>query len=68
MVSKPTTTFKTNLQTLPANQATVNYGFFCRQELQMEKRNIPVKLRVGSMDYCNWLENKPGYSHLPLRK
>jgi len=38
-------------------------GFFCRKELQVEqKTKIPVKLRVGSIEQCNYLEQKPGYT------
>lgn len=35
-------------------------GFFCQKELQLEKiTNIPIRLRVGSVDYVNYLEQKP---------
>jgi hypothetical protein len=50
------------LHPVPANQSTKNFGVFCRQELLMEKRlSIPVKLRLGSIDYCNYLEQKTAY-------
>lgn len=39
---------------------TKNFGFFCKRELLFEKStNIPLKLRLGSVQYCDWLEGKP---------
>lgn len=44
---------------LPANFATCNFGFFCKQELRLEKQvHIPIKFRLGSIEYTNWLEGK----------
>lgn len=40
---------------------TKHLGFFCRQELKMQQRNIPVTFRLGSMRDCNRLERKPGF-------
>jgi hypothetical protein len=62
-------TFKnTTPQKLPANFYTSRMGFFCKQELQLTKKNIPVHFRLGSMDYCNFLEQKPGYIYDPAHK
>jgi hypothetical protein len=36
-------------------------GFFCKQELRLEKAHVPVVFRLGSVPYCNMLEQKPGY-------
>ena len=37
-------------------------GFFCRQELKMEKAiKIPVKIRLGSNEQCSFLEQKTAY-------
>jgi hypothetical protein len=46
---------------VPHDMATKNFGFFCRQELNMQRAKIPVAVRVGSMEQCNQLEQKPGY-------
>jgi hypothetical protein len=38
---------------------TKNFGFFCRQELQIEKyTKLPLRFRLGSLQECNRLENK----------
>jgi len=65
VLNNQTTTFD---PTIPADFATRSYGFFCRKELQMEKQNIPVHFRLGSMEECNRLENKQAYNNLPTKK
>lgn len=41
----------------PAQQA-----FFCRIEHQLGKKtHVPFKFRLGSVEYVDWLEGKPGY-------
>ena len=45
-------------QPVPLNFATRDYGFFCRQELQLQKIHVPVTFRLGSMIQCNQLEGK----------
>ena len=38
---------------------TQNFGFFCKKELQLEKvAKIPIKIRLGSVQQCDWLEGK----------
>lgn len=39
---------------------TRNFGFFCKRELQFEKvTKIPVRFRLGSLQYNDYLEQKP---------
>ncbi|HXR82874.1 MAG TPA: hypothetical protein VN722_01065 [Hanamia sp.] len=47
------------LQAIPSDFSTCNYGFFCRQELKIEKSTrIPIHIRVGSLQQCNYYEGK----------
>ncbi len=48
-------------QPIPQDYYTKGFGFFCKQELKMQEAHVPLAFRLGSMDYCNWLEQKPGY-------
>ena len=41
------------------NHFILNFGFFCRKELQFEKQTkLPLRFRLGSLEYCNYLEAK----------
>lgn len=44
---------------LPADFYSKQLPFFCSKELQIQKAiGIPIKFRVGSVEYCDKLEGK----------
>ena len=49
-----------NTETIPADFSTCNYGFFCKEELKIEKATkLPIRIRLGSLQQCNYYEGKP---------
>lgn len=45
---------------IPPQLPVQQMAFPCRVEWKMENRlRIPLRIRVGSLSYCNWLEQKP---------
>jgi len=39
---------------------TRDLGWFCKKELQLDKITpLPVRFRLGSLNYVNWMEQKP---------
>jgi hypothetical protein len=45
---------------ISADYAARKMAFFCQEELKCEKlTGIPFRFRVGSLEDCDWLEQKP---------
>ena len=44
---------------IPTGYYLTQLGFFCKQEIKFEKATrIPLKFRLGSVPYCDWMEGK----------
>lgn len=47
------------LKSIPENFYLQNIGVICKKEWKFEKATkIPLKVRVGSLQQCNWMEGK----------
>lgn len=48
-----------SIQIIPSDYYTQHFGFFCKKELAVEKfTKIPLRLRLGSLQQCNYYEGK----------
>ncbi|MFZ1784312.1 MAG: hypothetical protein WAU23_03860 [Ferruginibacter sp.] len=51
---------------IEADFYTRNFGFFCKRELQLEKATkVPLRFRLGSVSYNDYLEGKPNAGIVP---
>jgi hypothetical protein len=57
---QPYETYRFNLLSFQGSFLVSSLGFICRQELKLDKlTHIPIRFRLGSLDYVNWMEQKP---------
>ena len=50
---------KTNPQQIPLVYAYKDLALFCKLEVKLEQTvQMPIKVRLGSVDYVDWLEGK----------
>ncbi len=56
---KNSKTIGTTSQVMPLVYAYKDLALFCKLEVQLEKVvKLPIKFRLGSVDYVDWLEGK----------
>ena len=58
-IAFPTSGYINLKRPVPADFYVRNFGFFCKKEWEFEKTvHIPLRFRLGSLEYCNYLEGK----------
>lgn len=65
-VPQKTEIFKKNISlNITPSSATRNFGFFCRAELKSDAvLKVPIRFRLGSLQYCDYMEGKNQYEVL----
>ncbi len=54
---------------IPANFYLTQLGYICKKEWKIEcATKVPLRFRLGTVQYCDWLEGKKGASVLPLNR
>jgi hypothetical protein len=49
-----------SIATIAPSFASASMGFFCKKELMLDKLTpLPIRFRLGALDYVNWMEQKP---------
>lgn len=57
---KPAGSFRLITRVISPDRYAKQLGFFCKQELQLDKLTpLPLRFRLGSVEYVNWMEQKP---------
>jgi len=52
-----------SLKIIPASLYATSLGFFCKKELQLDKiTSVPIRFRLGSMEYVSFMEGKTLYN------
>jgi len=52
---------KISLKVLPQNFYNQHLSYFCKKEVQVQKLTaLPLFIRLGSKEYVDYLEQKPG--------
>jgi len=55
------------IRLVPQDTYSKELAFFCKREWELEKKTgVPMKFRLGSVDYVNTLEGKNQPMRLPL--